>query len=197
MADSVSSSRRSEIMSHIKSKDTSIELLVRRKLFSMGYRYRVNYKALPGKPDIVFTRKKIAIFIHGCYWHGHDCGSHYAHASQSNKAYWRPKIERTKQRDQEHIQALEADGWKIIVLWKCEIRGNWDGTDNNYLDLLFEDILWGHFTLQDAIDFARYAVETTIQTMRFKNVVETVGGSVDILVITPDETRWLQKERLK
>ena len=74
-------------MSHIKSKDTSIELLVRRKLFSMGYRYRVNYKVLPGKPDIVFTRKKIAIFIHGCYWHGHDCGSHYAHASQSNKAY--------------------------------------------------------------------------------------------------------------
>ena len=85
MADSVSSVRRSEIMSHIKSKDTSIELLVRRKLFSMGYRYRVNYKALPGKPDIVFTRKKIAIFIHGCYWHGHDCGSHYAHASQSDK----------------------------------------------------------------------------------------------------------------
>ena len=103
MADSVSSARRSEIMSHIKSKDTSIELLVRRKLFSMGYRYRVNYKALPGKPDIVFTKKKIAIFIHGCYWHGHDCGSHYAHASQSNKTYWGPKIERTKQRDQEHI----------------------------------------------------------------------------------------------
>ncbi len=70
MADSVSSARRSEIMSHIKCKDTSIELLVRRKLFSMGYRYRVNYKALPGKPDIVFTKKKIAIFIHGCYWHG-------------------------------------------------------------------------------------------------------------------------------
>ncbi len=128
MADSVSSSRRSEIMSHIKSKDTSIELLVRRKLFSMGYRYRVNYKALSGKPDIVFTRKKIAIFIHGCYWHGHDCGSHYAHASQSNKAYWRPKIERTKQRDREHIQALETDGWKVIVLWECEIRGNFDGT---------------------------------------------------------------------
>ena len=70
MADSVSKTRRSEIMSHIKSKDTSIELLVRRKLFSMGYRYRVNYKALPGKPDIVFTKKKVAIFIHGCYWHG-------------------------------------------------------------------------------------------------------------------------------
>lgn len=73
-------------MSHIKSKDTSIELLVRRRLFAMGYRYRVNYKALPGKPDIVFTKKKIAVFIHGCYWHGHNCKTRYAHASQSNKA---------------------------------------------------------------------------------------------------------------
>ena len=68
--------------------------------------------------------------------------------------------------------------------------------DGKYIDLPFEDILWGYFTLQDAIDFARYAVETTIQTMRFKNVVETVRGKVDILVITPEETRWLQKEPL-
>lgn len=69
--------------------------------------------------------------------------------------------------------------------------------EGKYIDLPFEDILWGYFTLQDAIDFARYAVETTIQTMHFKNVVETVGGSVDILVITPDETKWLQKETLR
>lgn len=68
--------------------------------------------------------------------------------------------------------------------------------DNQYVDLPYENILWEYFTLQDAIDFARYAVETTIQTMRFKNVVETVGGSVDILVLTPNETRWLQKEQL-
>ena len=115
-------------MSHIKSKDTSIELLVRRKLFSMGYRYRVNYKALPGKPDIVFTKKKVAIFIHGCYWHGHDCGSRYAHSSQSNKMYWSTKIERTKQRDEKHIQALEADGWTVVVLWECQIRQSFDQT---------------------------------------------------------------------
>ena len=69
--------------------------------------------------------------------------------------------------------------------------------DGTYIDLPVEDILWGYFTLQDAVDFARYAVETTIQTMRFKNVIETVGGAVDILVITPDETKWLQKESLK
>lgn len=126
MADLVSSSRRSEIMSHIKSKDTSIELMVRRYLFAIGYRYRVNYKELPGKPDIVFTKKKIAIFVHGCYWHGHGCGSRYAHTSQSNKEYWAPKIERTRKRDQGHIQELETDGWKVIVLWECQIRENFD-----------------------------------------------------------------------
>lgn len=87
----ISAEKRSRNMSHIRSKDTSIELKVRKYLFSLGYRYRVNYKDLPGKPDIVFTKKKIAIFIHGCYWHGHDCGSRYAHTSQSNRAYWGQK----------------------------------------------------------------------------------------------------------
>ena len=126
MADTIAPERRSEIMSHIKSKDTSIELMVRRYLFALGYRYRINYKALPGKPDIVFTTKKIAIFIHGCYWHGHDCGSRYAHSSKSNKAYWGPKIQRTQQRDQEHIAKLEADGWRVIVLWECQVRLDFD-----------------------------------------------------------------------
>lgn len=124
MADTITPERRSEIMSHIKSQDTSIELMVRRYLFALGYRYRINYKALPGKPDIVFTKKKIAIFIHGCYWHVHDCGSRYAHSSKSNKAYWGPKIQRTQQRDQEHIAKLEADGWKTIVLWECRLKNH-------------------------------------------------------------------------
>lgn len=124
MTDTIPPKRRHEIMSHIKSENTSIELMVRRRLFAMGYRYRVNYKKLPGKPDIVFTKKKIAIFIHGCYWHGHDCGSRYAHKSQSNKAYWGPKIERTKQRDQEHIKELETRGWKVVVLWECQIKND-------------------------------------------------------------------------
>jgi DNA mismatch endonuclease (patch repair protein) len=136
MADTITPERRSEIMSHIKSKNTSIELMVRRYLFALGYRYRVNYKALPGKPDIVFTKKKIAIFIHGCYWHGHDCGSRYAHSSKSNKAYWGPKIQRTQQRDQDHIATLEANGWKVIVLWEC-----WLKTDCvRIMEKLIEDI---------------------------------------------------------
>ena len=122
MADTISKKRRSEIMSHIKSKDTNIELMVRRYLFAHGYRYRVNYRQLPGKPDIVFTKKKIAIFIHGCYWHGHDCESRYAHSSKSNKEYWVPKIERTKQRDHEHIEELQEVGWRVFVLWECQIK---------------------------------------------------------------------------
>ena len=128
MADTITPERRSEIMSHIKSKDTSIELMVRRYLFALGYRYRVNCKALPGKPDIVFTKKKIAIFIHGCYWHGHDCGSRYAHVSRSNKEYWSHKIQKTQQRDQEHVEKLEADGWIVVILWECQIKNDFEKT---------------------------------------------------------------------
>lgn len=119
-----------------------------------------------------------------------------------------------------------SDGQKVQTIFKLNVKSKkteridtssqgatWDGetltltrliqnvalktADNQYLDLPFEEILWNYFTLQDAIDFARYAVETTIQTMRFKNVVETVGGSVDVLVITPDKASWLQKESLQ
>ena len=110
--------------------------MVRGYLFALGYRYRVNYKDLPGKPDIVFTKKKIAIFIHGCYWHGHDCGSRYAHSSQSNKSYWGPKIQRTQQRDQEHIAQLEANGWKVVVLWECQLKGNFDITMSQLVELI-------------------------------------------------------------
>lgn len=133
MADTISTDRRSKIMSHIKSKDTSVEMMVRRCLFTMGYRYRVNYKALPGKSDIVFTKKKIAIFIHGCYRYGHDCGSRYAHTSKSKKNYWRPEIQRTQQRDQEHIRELESPGWKVIVLWECQIKDHFEQTIDNLM----------------------------------------------------------------
>lgn len=136
MADKVSSKRRSEIMSHIKSKDTSIELMVRRYLFSQGYRYRVNYKKLPGKPDIVFIKKKIVIFIHGCFWHGHNCGSRYAHTSQSNQDYWMPKIQRTKERDKEHEIFLIENGWKVIVLWECQIKEHFETIMENLINNL-------------------------------------------------------------
>ena len=126
MTDRITKEQRSKNMSHIRSKDTSIELKVRKYLFSLGYRYRVNYKKLPGKPDIVFTKKKIAIFIHGCYWHGHNCNSRYAHISKSNTNYWNTKIQRNQERDKRNIEQLEKDGWKVIVLWECEIKEDFE-----------------------------------------------------------------------
>ena len=136
MTDRITKEQRSKNMSHIRSKDTSIELKVRKYLFSLGYRYRVNYKELPGKPDIVFTKKKIAIFIHGCYWHGHNCNSRYAHVSKSNTDYWNTKIQRNQERDKRNIEQLEKDGWKVIVLWECEIKDNFEEKSKYILSFL-------------------------------------------------------------
>ncbi len=136
MADTVSRKRRSEIMSHIKSKDTSIELLIRKKLHSLGYRFRVNYKELPGKPDIVFTKKRIVIFIHGCFWHGHEAGCRYSHTSQSRKNYWEQKIAKTKERDKKHTAFLLENGWKVITIWECEIKQNFNSTIDNIIKIL-------------------------------------------------------------
>lgn len=127
MPDTVSQERRSEIMSHIKSKNTSIELLVRKQLFARGYRYRVNFKKLPGKPDVVFTKKKVAIFIHGCFWHGHDIGCRYSHIPQSREKYWTEKIGRTKERDANHASELKDSGWRVLTVWECEIRKDLQG----------------------------------------------------------------------
>lgn len=136
MPDTVSQERRSEIMSHIKSKNTSIELLVRRKLHSLGYRFRVNYKPLPGKPDIVFTKKRIAIFIHGCFWHEHEVGCRYSHKSQSRQAYWNEKIAKTKLRDSVQIKELSENGWKVIVIWECEIKDKFESTIDRLISLI-------------------------------------------------------------
>lgn len=138
MPDTVSQERRSEIMSHIKSQNTSIEILVRQQLFALGLRYRINYKPLPGKPDIVFTKKKVAIFIHGCFWHGHDIGCRYSHVPQSRAEYWSVKINRTKERDISHINDLTSNGWRVLTIWECEIRKDLQGVIARIVDFLNE-----------------------------------------------------------
>jgi DNA mismatch endonuclease (patch repair protein) len=112
---------RSRNMAHIKSKNTSPELLVRRKLFSLGYRYRIHYK-LPGKPDIVFPRNKIAIFINGCFWHGHNCK--VDHKPKSNINYWEKKIANNRVRDAINICKIKTMKWKILTIWECQIQNN-------------------------------------------------------------------------
>ncbi len=106
MADIFTKERRSEIMSRIKSRDTKPEIVLRKKLFSQGYRYRINYKKLPGKPDIVLSKYKTVIFVHGCFWHGHE-GCKDAHLPKTNVAFWEKKINENINRDKKVIELLE------------------------------------------------------------------------------------------
>lgn len=111
--------KRSSVMAKIKNKDTKPEWIVRRYLFSRGYRYRKNDKRLPGTPDIVLPKYGIAIFIHGCFWHGHELDGHIPH---SNKEFWQRKINRNKQRDEENKIALKKMGWAVITIWECQLK---------------------------------------------------------------------------
>ena len=120
MADTKTPAERSENMSRIRSTNTKPEVIVRKYLFSHGFRYRKNDKRYPGKPDIVLPKYRTIIFVNGCFWHMHGCSR--SRLPRSNQEYWKPKIERNIQRDAENQQKLEADGWKVIVVWECELK---------------------------------------------------------------------------
>jgi DNA mismatch endonuclease (patch repair protein) len=108
-------------MSCIRSKDTKPELLVRKFLFSKGLRYRLHSKNLPGKPDIVLSRKRTVIFIHGCFWHGHPACKYFK-IPETRREWWISKITKTQQKDAEEILQLKAAGWKVIVIYECALR---------------------------------------------------------------------------
>lgn len=137
MADIVSPSVRSRMMSGIKSKNTRPEMLIRRQLHGMGFRYRLHSKHLPGKPDIIFPKYHAVIFIHGCFWHGHDC-SLFKWPS-SNTEFWKNKINSNRERDIRNKQKLQASSWRVAIVWECAIRksGNCDkGLAQNLADWL-------------------------------------------------------------
>ncbi|MHB1015475.1 MAG: very short patch repair endonuclease [Desulfurivibrionaceae bacterium] len=119
--DKLSPERRSENMRSIRGKDTSPELAVRKLCRELGFSgYRIHRKELPGKPDLVWLGRKLAIFVHGCFWHGHDC-SEGLRKPKTNRSYWIPKIERNQQRDAENTSHLRAAGWNVVVIWECEL----------------------------------------------------------------------------
>jgi len=121
MADIVARATRSRMMSAIGPTDTAPELAVRRYLHAAGLRYRIHDRALPGRPDIVLARHRVVIFVHGCYWHRHrDC--RFAAVPASNSKFWQQKFERNVQRDRAITAALEASGWRVLVVWECETR---------------------------------------------------------------------------
>jgi DNA mismatch endonuclease (patch repair protein) len=122
MSDVHSPLQRSYNMSRIRGKNTSPEKIVRSLLRANGYRYRSNVKGLPGKPDIVLPALKIAVFVHGCFWHRHkDC--RFTTSPKSNIDFWEEKFLRTVERDREHVRALKKSGWRVVVIWECTTKG--------------------------------------------------------------------------
>lgn len=120
--DKISKETRSRNMSAIKGKNTTPEITVRKILYSMGYRYRLNVKDLPGKPDIVLKKHNTVIFIHGCFWHQHK-GCKYATTPKSNQVFWKEKLMRNAERDENNINKLKLLGYNILIIWECEV---WD-----------------------------------------------------------------------
>lgn len=112
---------RSAVMRAVKSRDTSPEMKVRALLRAIAPGYRLHRAELPGKPDIAYVGRKRAIFVHGCFWHGHDC-SRGARAPKANAAYWRAKIDRNRARDGRNLESLQALGWRAMVVWECELK---------------------------------------------------------------------------
>mgnify|MGYP002626954533 CR=1 FL=1 len=120
MADNHSKEVRSMNMSHIRSKNTKPEELVRKYLFSKGFRYRKNVRKLPGCPDIVLPKYKTAIFVNGCFWHKHDCPRFIW--PTSNEGYWTKKILGNIERDNRNYELLKNQGWNVVVVWECELK---------------------------------------------------------------------------
>lgn len=117
--DTLSPEQRSERMSRVRAKDSKPEMVVRRAAHAMGYRYRLHRNDLPGKPDLVFPAKKKVVFVHGCFWHRHDCK--LGRLPKSNLDFWLPKLQKNRQRDLANQAALNALGWEALIVWECEI----------------------------------------------------------------------------
>lgn len=128
MADRLSKEERSELMSHIRSVNTKPEVALRRALWRRGFRYRVNVKNLPGSPDIVLPKHRTVVFVHGCFWHGHNGCKEYT-VPKTNTEFWVNKVARNQERDQEVWRKLEAKGWSVVIVWECElVKAKFAGT---------------------------------------------------------------------
>ncbi|WP_082993479.1 very short patch repair endonuclease [Bordetella bronchialis] len=121
MVDTLTPEQRSERMARVRGRDTKPELVVRKTLHALGFRYRLHDARLPGKPDLVFKGRRKAVFVHGCFWHMH-CACALSRMPKSNLNFWRPKLEGNRARDALKLEQLHALGWNVLVVWECELR---------------------------------------------------------------------------
>lgn len=119
MADRITLEERSAVMRAVRAKDTKPELVVRRLLHRLGYRFRLHAPDLPGRPDLVFRKQRVAVFVHGCFWHSHQCRKG-RQRPLTNAARWQAKLDRNVERDREVTRELEAQGWTVVTVWECE-----------------------------------------------------------------------------
>ncbi|ERK47637.1 very short patch repair endonuclease [Faecalitalea cylindroides] len=142
--DNLSKKDRSLNMSHIKGKNTSLEILVRKKLFADGFRYKINDSSLPGKPDIVLPKYHTVIFVNGCFWHRHNCK--LATIPKTNTEYWINKFKKNEENDEKNYRLLRNYGWHVIVVWECEIKEDVDklikSIEKELKDYLLNDVLY-------------------------------------------------------
>ena len=120
MVDTVDQETRSRMMSSVRAKNTKLELGVRRRLFAIGFRYRLHAKDLPGTPDMVFPRYRAAVFVHGCFWHYHGC--HLSSIPGTRRSWWKKKLEGNARRDSETVSELRDLGWRVLTIWECGFR---------------------------------------------------------------------------
>jgi DNA mismatch endonuclease, patch repair protein len=123
---------RSRIMGRIRSKDTKPELLVRRGLHKRGFRFRLHDRTLPGRPDLILRKHRVAIFVHGCFWHGHDCP--LFRWPRTREDFWRTKITTNRDRDERAVAQLVTSGWRVLTVWECAFRGRSESDQNAALD---------------------------------------------------------------
>lgn len=141
MTDIVDKATRSRMMSGIRSKNTRPEVLIRKALHAQGFRYRLHNKSLPGKPDLSFPRYKAVVFIHGCFWHGHNC--HFFRMPQTRTSFWLDKINGNRQRDARQLVQLKQAGWRVLLVWECAIRKNGVTPNKMLIDYIANWLIMG------------------------------------------------------
>lgn len=135
MIDIVAPEVRSRMMASIRARDTKPEMLVRRHLHGLGFRYRLSPRDMPGKPDLVLPRYRAVVFVHGCFWHGHD-GCRFATVPSTRTEFWTAKISENKRRDAVSEDKLRALGWRIAIIWECALRSNESGAMQRAADFV-------------------------------------------------------------